>query len=65
MTPDLLEVFEERAAIMEYDGRMSRDKAEAFARLWIKKRAGGESRQRSASVGADGRVPETVSVSSD
>lgn len=65
MTSDQLEAFEERAAIMEYDGRMSRDKAEAFARLWIKKQIGRESSQRPASVGVDGRVPATVSVSSD
>jgi hypothetical protein len=31
MIDDLLEVFEERAAIMEYDGEMSREEAEAAA----------------------------------
>ncbi len=30
-TPDQVEEFEERAAIMEYDGELSRDQAEAEA----------------------------------
>lgn len=31
LTPDQLEEFNERAAIMEYDGGMTRDQAEAAA----------------------------------
>ena len=32
MTPEEMERFEERAAIMEYDGRMSREIAEMLAK---------------------------------
>lgn len=34
-TPDQVEAFEERAAIMEYDGGLSRDQAEAEAKRII------------------------------
>ena len=34
-TPDQVEAFEERAAIMEYDGGLSRDRAEAEAEYII------------------------------
>jgi hypothetical protein len=33
---DLLEVFEERAAIIEYDGRLPRDEAERLAGQYIR-----------------------------
>ncbi len=39
-----LELYEERAAIMEYDGKMSRTDAEAAAWAEIKRRMGEASR---------------------
>ena len=38
LEPDLQEDFEERAAIMQYDGKMQRDHAECLALLDIIKR---------------------------
>lgn len=34
MTPDQREDYEERAAIMQYDGGLSREQAEAEAEAW-------------------------------
>ena len=39
MTPDQLEDYEERAAIMEHDGGMTREAAEAAARADVQRRA--------------------------
>ncbi len=38
LEPDLREDFEERAAIMQYDGKMPRDHAECLALLYLLKK---------------------------